>query len=241
MKGIIKYLKGALCVAALAVAGCTSSYNSRADFDIIYYDIDLGRKLQTTPVHPDDTPFLTGETEADLDSGWDMGIKGGLEGKFGSEKVKVKAGADVRFNFSSLNDNYRCGIHRTEQQESDPRPENTGSHVFTQLTPDYFNYIPFVGIEGNVNKDFKLGLELGFPYSGFKFRSGHDRYSRWDAVKKDEWNGFGTRISGNLECKMGYNSWFNFSLAWESYKPEFEGEKTEIDGYMFGVGIKTRF
>ncbi len=231
-----------VCAAALAIAGCTSSYNSRADVDVIYYDIDLGRKLQTTPVHPDDVPFLSGETEADPDSGGDMGIRGGLEGKLGNKKVKLKAGVDIRFNLNSLSENdYRQGMYETEQQESDPRPEDTGSHVFTQLTPDYFSCIPFVGIEGNINKDFVLGLELGFPYSGFKFRSGHDRYSDWDAVKKDKWRGFGTRIAGNLDYKIGVNSSMNLSVGWERYKPEFLGNKTKINGYMLGIGFRRKF
>jgi hypothetical protein len=221
-----------------------------ADFGLEYLrwdDIKLGKKIRTTPVHPDDASFLSGDTTTDNprrpDSG--LALRTSLEGSAGLERVRLKVGGAARFSGSS--DDYREGSYDVKQQSSDTRPAADGSFVFTQFTPDTTTLIPYVGIEVIPVKNYlRVGVEYGFPYTGFEVTSGYDRYGNWQTHQSEHWSGFGQRVGATIH----YSPWGEDSgtclflfVGKETYKPTFAGEKAEIgtlSGSVF-LGFKWIF
>ncbi len=200
---------------------------------------DLGSQIQTTPVHPDDSSFLTGQTTTNLDeSDWGFGLTAGLVGSIGNDDLRLKIGADIRLNLFRKDD-YREGIYDVKQQVSDTRPASSGSFVFTQVIPDYFTYIPFAGVEKVLSESLLLSFEFGLPYMKWEVRSGHDRWGKWQTVQEDSWSGFGRRYTGTIAFKRdGKNVWF-ISGFYERYRPEFAEGKA--DATCFGGLIGVRF
>jgi hypothetical protein len=233
---LINYLKGAVLLGALA-AGC--SYNGRTGLEFSGYKCNLSKKIQTTAVHPDDRDFLSGKTTAKIDEGRDISPILGLESKLKKGKVRWKAGADLRlFSGSSSDGEYKKGMYAHKQQESDNRPDESGSMVYSQLTSKPVGFRPFVGVE--IGEGWKFGLEAGLAYQGFRFESGHDRYSKWSAVREDEWSGFGPSIVGYGGFEEGRHS-FVMSAGYERFEPEFCGEKNKIEKTTFGLIYRFKF
>lgn len=241
-----------LLVGALASYGCTLGlkkekkqgiyHAARAyiGFDIIRYDVDLGKKIQTTPVHPGDSGFLSGATTTDVGGGWDCAPKVRLESSFGNKNFRLRIGTDVRYNVSSLT-GYREGIYDTRQQTSDTRPPGSGSFVYTQLKPDSFTYVPSIGLEATILENIILNAEYGFPYTGFEVSSGHDRYGKWQAVQEDSWKGFGRSIGGGIDFILDDEASLSLLVRQERYKPEFIGEKARIDALIGTVVFRHEF
>ncbi|MEE9274463.1 MAG: hypothetical protein V3V62_04040, partial [bacterium] len=115
------------------------------------------------------------------------------------------------------------------------------SFVFTQLIPDPVTLIPFVGFELLMTKDFWIGAELGLPYTGFDVRSGHDRFSSFETVRKDSWDGFGKSGSGRLSYVVSDNVEIFAVGGQEKYTPRFAGEKATIRIVFGFFGIKVKF
>lgn len=203
----------------------------------------LGRKIQTTSVHPDDSGFLTGETTADLKG--EKKVAGaltvGLVGLIGDDDLKLKIGGDLRYNFLSHEDDYHEGLYDWRQQVSDTRPPSQGSFVFSQLIPDHFTYIPFVGVETKLSESLLLGIEMGFPYMEWEVRSGHDRWARWETIQRDSWRGFGRRYTGSILYKISEDNELFLSPFYEKYSPKFAGEGAKIDAFGVFLGMRFRF
>lgn len=216
----------------------------RFGLDAVQWEVKkLGRKIQTTSVHPADSGFLTGETTTDLDGekGWDPAPKLGLIGLIGGEDLRLKLGGDVRYNPAASANGYQEGFYDVRQQISDTRLATSGSFVFTQLTPDHLTYIPFVGAETRIAENIFLSFEVGFPYMEWKVRSGHDRWAHWETVQRDTWKGFGMRYAGSISFTTNGRGEFFISPFYEKYDPEFAGEEAEIEGWGVFFGLAYRF
>ena len=229
-----------------AKEGIYTATKIRLGVEPVAYKADLGEKIKTTPVHSHDSPFLSGETATEPDSyddGFSWAPNLGLFGSIGTENLRIVGGVSGRWNIMYYEDGYRQGFHSTRQQVSDIRPESNGSFVFTQLVPDAFTFIPSVGIEGKI-EDLMIGVTAGFPYMGWKVRSGHDRWGSWETVQKDSWTGFGERytltLGFNLDDESDDDKFF-ISVFYEDYEPKFAGEKAKISGIGGVIGLIRRW
>lgn len=243
--------------AAIFLGGCSVGNASKkeglyplAGFNLgaesIKYKVKkLGKKIQTTPVHPDDSGFLTGQTTTNLegDKERDFALKVGGDIGVGynadSADVRFRFGGDIRYNPLSGSD-FREGLYDTKQQVSDVRPPGSGSFVFTQLNPDAITLIPRIGIETTLFEKLDFGVEVGFPYMEWAIKSGHDRWGRWQTVQKDSWKGFGKRYAGKIGWRLE-NGLIFLSVFKESYKPDFAGEDAEIEDVGIFIGYEYRF
>jgi len=251
-----KSLAGLLAIVCAAVSGC--AFNApfrgqdekegiyfdgkiRSGIDVIGYDVNLGKKFQTTPVHPDDADFLHGETTTNVGGKVDGAPRIGLEGSWGIKEARFKLVGDIRYNLLSSRTGYRVGIYDTEQQISDPRPAANGSFVFTQFRPNPFTFIPSIGFESTLSDKLVLEFELGLPYTGFDVRSGHDRYGRWQTVQKDSWNGFGLSFGGAIGWHISDDLTFFLNGGYETYNPKFAGEKAKVGAGKGAILLEYEF
>lgn len=206
----------------------------------VTYKAELGKKIKTTPVHPDDSGFLSGETATEPDSYElnpfrldciNLAPNVGLLGSVGSENLRFVGGLLARWNLLHYWDGYQQGLYSVKQQVSDVRSSGSGSFVFTQVRPDLFTFIPSVGIIGKSEK-LTMELDMGFPYMGWEVRSGHDRWAKWETVQYDSWRDFGIRYTGTLGFNPNGNdnTKFFISIFYEEYRPEFAGEEAKISG-----------
>ncbi len=214
--------------------GIYSKTEMRLGVDTVVYKADLGKNIKTTPVHPDDPSFLSGETATGPDSydvdNLNWAPIAGLFGSIGSKNLRLVGGVSGRWNMLHYEDDYREGFHSTKQQVSDLRPKSDGSFVFTQLVPDAFTFIPSVGLEAEIS-NLTIGANVGFPYMGWEARSGHDRWGSWETAQKDSWKGFGTRYSGTIGFNLNNeNDKLFISVFQEEYKAKFAGDKAKISG-----------
>ena len=224
-------------------------------FDFLYYYSHLGKKIQTTPVHPDDAGFLTGETSTNVaGSGLEIVPRCGIRQPILNLEgiIKLKVGADCKFNLMGQAEN--GGIYDVRQQVSDIRPADQGSFVFTWVKPYILTLNPLVELEITPfeNKNLKFGLEYGNTYTGFEVLSGHDRWGYWDPVQRESWSGHGH--SFGIKFNWGENKYDKYQkfctpadcdkatfifLGKESYRNmEFAGEKAKIDAYSIYLGFE---
>jgi len=234
-------------VAAMAAGGCavdiplTAPANpeglyvatkARLGLDAIAYRADVDDELATTAVHPDDVGMFTGATKAnpdnfDLDQ-LNIAPAAGLFASVGTRALRLFGGVTGRLNLLYFSrDGYRKGIHDTRQQASDPRPGAVGSFVFTQVNPGIVGLIPSAGLEANLGK-LRLTAEVGFPYQRWEFRSGHDRWGRWQTVQSGSWTGLGIRYGGALGYRFNHSLDLFAAAFYESYDTSF--------GAVEGVG-----
>jgi len=212
---------------------------ARGSVELAYFDAkELGTKIRTTPVHPEDAGFLRGQTTTDLISEFVALPKAGLIGFLGDESLRLTASIDLRLNRFS-DPGYKEGLYDRKKQVSDIRPPFSGSFVYTQIVPGYFTYIPSVGIEGNIDW-LMLGFELGFPYTNWEVESGHDRWGKWEKVQSDSWSGFGRRYTGTVGAQVDESVILFLSGFYEQYQPTFLGESAKFDiiGGFGGVMLK---
>ena len=201
--------------------------------DFVYYDLHIGNKIQTTPAHPADS-FLHGETKAGVNSGVQLAPKVELKGSVGKEYLRLTAGGDVRIN------RWFTDLDTTKKQASDPRPSSSGSFVFTEVNPGLLTYTPSIGLESTLFKQLELGAEIGFPYTGFQVRSGHERFGEREAVQKDDWEGLGLSFGGKIGWRTSEDSSISLFLRWEKYRAEFNGEKATINIFPGNIGLSIR-
>jgi len=160
----------------------------------------------------------------------------GIEGSLGTERIRCKIGGDARFNLISS-----LAYKNNTTFNSDRKTVPGDKAVFTQLTQDYFTLIPFLGIEGKVKQNLTLGVEVGFPYNGFKALTALEEFGAFSETdKKDSWHGFGISAKGLIGVVEGDRSLF-FSMGYEGYQAEFEGEKAPIHGIVFGLEFGYKF
>lgn len=216
--------------------GVYSAVETRLIIEPLRYEADLGKKITTTPVHSDDSMFLSGETttKPGKKTAWAPSL--GLFGSIGTENLRVIGGISGRWNTLHHEDGYREGFHSTRQQVSDIRPPSMGSFVFTQLVPSAFTFIPSVGLEGKIRENLTIEATVGFPYMEWTARSGHDRWGSWETVQRDSWKGFGTRYTATLGWDLYDSDKLFVGVFWEKYRPEFAGEGANISGIggLFG-------
>jgi len=257
-----KFLSTLFLSGFLATSGCMIRANKkietdspiypeagfRAGVELIDYEVkELGDKIQTTGVHPDDW-FLSGTTTTDLEgkSSKDFVPKLGLEASLGWDFLRVYTGVDARVH-SLSSKNHTVDLYDNPQQSSDIRPSSQGSFVYSKLSTEPFSFVPFVGVEGVIAEKIHLGFEIGKPYMGWKMERGHDRWSHHQKVHEETWNGFGKRIGGfagfsiddsdsNLDRLL-----IGLYVGKESYEPEFAGEKGKIEGVVYMLQARARF
>ncbi|MBS3124969.1 hypothetical protein J4211_01795 [Candidatus Woesearchaeota archaeon] len=210
----------------------------------IYFG-DVGDKIQTTPVHPADNGFLRGETKTNANFGYELfNPELGLEGALGSKEIRIKMGCDARLSVPTLG-----GMIDVKQQNSDTRPKGQGSFVFTKTYFGLLTYTPHIGIETILAESVFLSVDVGVPFATFKVRSGHERFGREETVQRDSWSGTGFKIGGSIgTAPEDLTSGFFFSdstaksvslvVDYENYRPEFAGEKANINVIFFGIKIE---
>ena len=172
LENIIKTAKAALFAGALAVSGCIGvngyvavpTANPPNDNSVYFesgprinlprvceYDVNLGDKIQTTPVHPDDGGAAAGSATTDITTYiayiWSHPKERpsalpyasiGYEASIGTHFSRLRFGTDIRY-FSETD--YRRGIFDVEKQ-----PIPFQSYAFTQFNQT-FTTTPFIGFE----------------------------------------------------------------------------------------------
>ena len=255
MNKVIKIFWSELIVTAIVFGGCVSSISSvekgqniyslaesRFSVEIIRYKASLGEKITTTPVHPDDSSFLSGETsvEPNKKNTWAPSL--GLFGSIGTKELRLVCGISSRSNPLHYNDGTREGFYDNRQQVSDLRPPSEGSFVFTQLKPDAFTFIPSVGLECSIDH-LTIRGSFGLPYMKWTARSGHDRYSSWETIQRDSWRGFGKRYALTLDFNSNEDNNQKYFISYfnEKYEPKFAGEDATLSGNGLMIGILHRW
>jgi len=245
----------AVAVASFLGGGCSavntnrlpgtpySAVDFRGSFDSVKYNVKLGKKAQTTRTHPDDTRLPPTDTEAPLDSYAANRLRFGLEVSFGIDnELRFKAGADIGYGFSKEGEEV---IILEERRQATDIP-GSESYAFTRLTQDRFTFTPVIGAERDFYGVFRIGVEGGFPYTGFDVESGYDRFGQWQTVKNNSWSGYGKRFGINLDVldseyvMLPFRGMYIFAGN-ESFSPEVGGEKGTIKTTIFSFGKRWRF
>jgi len=234
-------------LAALTLSGCAVHFKPedvpkdfsvypeyRVGMDVFYTKANVSRQLRTTPVHLND-PFLSGSTTTGNPRGPDVALKVGAVASAGVPKFRVYAGGDLRYSCSLM----YSGIDARKQQDSDTRPAAQGSFVDTQLIPSY-TVLPLVGLEAALG-DFTFRVEAGLPYAGFKVRSGHERYGKFEQVQQDTWAGWGEHVKGDVLYKISDDWRAGVSLGYEHFGAEFGGEKSDIKSILGFLQFEYKF
>ncbi len=241
MNGIVTGL------AALTLSGCAihvKPTDVSKDFSVVpeyrvgmdgfYTKANVSRQLRTTPAHPNDS-FLSGSTTTGNPSGADVALKAGVVASAGVPKFRVYAGGDLRYSCSFI----YSGIDARKQQDSDTRPAAQGSFVDTQLIPTY-TILPLIGLEATLG-EFTFRVEAGRPYAGFKVRSGHERYGKFEKVQEDSWAGWGEHYKADVLYKISDGWRAGVSLGYEHYDAEFGGEKSNIKSILGFLQFEHKF
>jgi hypothetical protein len=249
-----KIVCSALIAGSALLNGCAGYYKQGEKYDkegfyleselrggceYMRYRANLGNKIQTTPVHPDDSGFLTGSTKAEAKRGWDVPVRGGAGVSVGTPELRVGVGLDARINPLAQTE-YREGIYKTAQQSSDTRPPELGSFVYTIIKPKWFTAIPVVTAEANLG-DLKIRAEAGMPYGGFEVESGHDRWGEWEAAQRESWKGFGRRYTLGADIPVSEGIRVGIFGGVEKYNVEFDGEKGKINAILGAVQLGLDF
>jgi hypothetical protein len=254
-KTLKQIIQSAILAGAIALSsGCASTNHSKITkaHEPMYFDCNprgqltaavytphLGKKTQTVPIHPADGGPSRGEATADIKWGFDMRFSYGIEGSFGTEKLRINAGLDGILDLGGIAPGgYRSGIYAVELQPL-PASEGYESYAFTCLEPTLLTYMPFAGLEIKPSDKTKLGFEFGMPHNKFKFNKGHDRWGMWETTERDSWEGFGKSIGlyFTLEDRKGRDT-LCWGISRESYDSEFLGEKGKIDIYLLSMKCK---
>ena len=218
------------------LTGCATLKKGRVDvrggLTAISYDLDIGQRLQTTPVHPDDASFLSGNTTTNLTGGWQpFSTEVGFAALWG-DKIRFETGLMTRISYPE--EEWRKGIFDTRQQVSDMRPSANGSHVYTLFKPGRLTVTPFIGVRASLSRAVRVMLEAGLPWTDFEVESGHDRYGNWQRVQKDSWSGLGRNASLSFNFGKGENAYY-VGVMREDFPAEFAGEDSPISSFgVFG-------
>jgi hypothetical protein len=192
----------------------------------------VSKSLRTTPVHPDDSSFLSGETTTGNPRGLGSAVKAGIAASAGTPGFRVYAGGDLKYGAFSA-------IGARKQQDSDPRPESQGSFVDTRLIPVY-TVLPLVGVEAALGSTV-LRAEAGVPYSKYKVESGHERFGKFKKVQEESWKGKGVHVRGDVLFRISEDWRFGGSVGYEHFDAEFAGEKSDIESILGFLQLEYRF
>jgi hypothetical protein len=242
-------LAGAVLFSPQARAGHYIETSLEGGLEGIYYNIDLGDKIQKTPLHPTDLSIVSDPKNSNYDpnyrnyaDGVAADVESGKSGAFtargkisyGTERIRAAARLHVRF--SSASDEYRRGIFAAAEQQLPWR----GSYAFTQVEPNTVALIPSAGAEIIFGR-LTLDGEVCFPYTGFTVRSGHDRWGKWKTVQEENWKGFGLGFGAGILWNPDNSKTYAFGrYRREKYKPIFAEEEGDISGdaFSFGMGVR---
>lgn len=205
--------------------------------DMVQYNVDLGDRVQTTGVHPDDSSFLHGETTTQVGSGSEFAPRIGLHYLFGKPHFKFVVGFDARFNPMTSRDDYRTGIFSSHKQVSDGRDSAHAAYVYTQLRPALLTPLPFVGVQYRW-KNVLLGGEYAHPYGAFMVSSGHDRFGKWEESLREKWSGWGQRFLLRLGWIYDEEVDYSLGIFHESYSAEFLEEPADIKAWGLMLYIR---
>ena len=173
------------------------THSIRGGLDIEILEFDLDDDAKTTPVHPHDASFLSGDTSVSIEEdrwknpnfvpwvGWDT--------KTGTENLQAVGGFSLRLNTASLNDEYQEGYYGVDQQISDTRG-GYGSFNYSRAEIGLLTFEPDVGVRCQ-HEALWAEFRIGFPHTQFKSESGWDRWGMWEKYQSEDWSGFGQRLS----------------------------------------------
>jgi hypothetical protein len=189
-------------------------------------------------------------------------------------KIKPTLGAELRVNGMAFEEGKSGGIQDVEVAYGmerklkeyqyrrkvlrDPTaviPDYSDAYIYSQMIADPLTWIPSIGLEATSPKGFKLGLEAGLPYSGWRFESGTIHVERakspnpdyYTKLKEDSWSGFGKRIGIKLgwespEEKQGFGiDGFNLRVYKEEYEPKIGDEKGDIKVGGLSAGLVFKY
>lgn len=204
------------------------SHGIRAGLDVEVLKFDLDDDAKTTPVHPDDAGFLSGDTSVGIEEdewknpnfvpwvGWNV--------KAGTENLQAVGGFALRLNTASLNEEYQEGYHGVAPQSSDTRGGH-GSFNYTRVEISPVTLEPDVGVRCQY-EDIWAEFRVGFPYTRFKSESGWDRWGKWQKYQGENWDGFGQRLSVTVGG-MEYEDW---DIALRGYVVRYDTSFGEVSG-----------
>lgn len=202
----------------------------------VYVKTKLPAKIRTTPVHPEDSEFLTGETTTNSPEGYDLRPKAGAILSAGIPQMRFYAGGELEWSVNSATKpNWR--VYETEKQTSDPLPSEFASFVFTEVTQPY-TLRAVAGLETMLDP-FTFRIEGKLPYGFFKAESGHYRFGEFEIVQTEEWKGWGRGIGASILYE-GPPLRIGVYLGIEKFEPDLGG-KAEIENIEVGLQALLRF
>ncbi|MBW2995714.1 hypothetical protein KY332_00265 [Candidatus Woesearchaeota archaeon] len=256
LKKIIDYGKKLIAGGILlAAVGCGAympvnkegpiSMGVKAGFECIDYAPKLSKEQRTIPVHDDDGGKAMGDVTTNEPKKLTCAPYLGLEGLVGNEDFKFKFGGEVRFNFPP--DNKYDITDDFFDRKLQPLPSPYESYGYSLFETGSKTLEAYLGAEWKFENNILLGLELGFPYSEFRYEKGHYRFSSYEAIEKGRWKGFGK----SLNLKIGYSfddgyyskeliNSINFYYGIEHYPAKF-GKDTDILMQTFGLIFEWEF
>jgi len=236
--GLEQKLKGAAkalgLVAAMALGGCMGSFGSKpTDKSAIGYEftayLDATRKKfdvkeKYVPVHPSDAGFLSGGTGINAADGAVGDVAIGLRGALhaGCETISAKAGVDI------FGDGFYA--YEVKQQQSDSRPNLTGSCLYDELSLSTLVVSPFAGLRVTPSKDFELEADFGPRLlQTYEREWGHHRWNSPQKIGESKGDVDGARIRCGLI--LYFDKHFGFGLNYTHDWLELKGEgKAAYDG-----------
>lgn len=239
-KGI---LAGAIALGGLG-AGCASIQDAGIvnGTDIGYrlgggvLKNNLSREDRTVYVHPADGGKEKGGVLMSVNrvSGAGLSIFG--EETTGPRWLRLKAGIEGRINSFS-----------GEDREDQPLPSPYHSIGWATFSEDSFSWMPYVGVELRTDLDdfaVFLGVNRGWPESGFEFRKGDQRYGIDNTEFSDSWRGYGNSYTVYLGAGTnGKGDGFlgDIYLSWtrDDWNTDIcGGTKVKKDFIAFGMGMR---
>jgi len=205
------------------------SYGIRGGMDIEILDFKIDEPYKTTPVHTDDSRFLSGDTTVDIEEDrWEnpnLVLYVGPNFRVGTEDIQLVSGFALRFNMGG-EDEYQEGYYGVEQQSSDTRG-GWGSFNYTRAEIGLLTLEPDIGIRCQ-NEDLWAEFRIGFPYSQFECESGWDRWGKWQKYQSESWEGFGQRLSVTIGGIS--NNEIDADIALRAYVIKYDTSFGEVTG-----------
>ena len=198
MKTLTKYL---LAGTTLLSGGChlesvDRPYHLRGGLEAQYYDI---KEIKTDF----ETPNVSDR--------FNLGIYCGADRKvYQSENQRLSLGLDLRFNTDTFS-----GDNRSKSSGDYGDCVEWGDVSFVRqgvLTP-----IPFIGYEAKINKNLKLNLEIGMPYTRWHVETGRTSVTCFDDVLDEEEDTWGKRIRFGLSGTGNHLAIEGVFLNYETY------------------------
>ena len=251
LEKILNLGKAALFAGAMLVSGCVGAgmylpFNNTKHKHGAYLEagvrgnvnmtgfptVDAGGNIHTIPVHPDDGGPSMGSVTTEFESDCTFNIAAGLECSYGTKNTRVHAGIDGRLgtNFTAY------------ERQLQPLPPPYESYGWSRMEWKGSSYIPFVGVSQRIAKNFVMGFEMGWPSAESDAEAGHHRNNMPEAICGGTWEGFGRRYCLNFTYEERYSSTvnkYNLAIVYETYEPDFGGERGNVESFtlMFSMPI----